>query len=34
MAAMYALRLTPFGRMCNAVRENAERPEFVGRPKR
>jgi branched-chain amino acid transport system permease protein len=30
MAAMYALRRTPFGRMCNAVRENAERAEFVG----
>jgi branched-chain amino acid transport system permease protein len=30
MAAMYALRRTPFGRMCNAVRENAERTQFVG----
>jgi branched-chain amino acid transport system permease protein len=30
MAAMYALRRTPFGRVCNAVRENAERAEFVG----
>ncbi len=30
MAAMYALRRTPFGRMCNAVRENAERAQFVG----
>jgi branched-chain amino acid transport system permease protein len=28
--AMYALTLTPFGRMCNAVRENPERVEFVG----
>jgi branched-chain amino acid transport system permease protein len=30
MLAMYALRCTPFGRMCNAVRENAERAQFVG----
>src|SRR6202030_441538 len=30
MLAMYALRRTPFGRMCNAVRENAERAQFVG----
>ena len=30
MVAMYALRRTPFGRMCNAVRENAERAQFVG----
>ena len=30
MAAMYALRRTPFGRMCNAVRENPERVQFVG----
>jgi branched-chain amino acid transport system permease protein len=30
MVAMYALGRTPFGRMCNAVRENAERAEFVG----
>jgi branched-chain amino acid transport system permease protein len=30
MAAMYALRRTPFGRMCNAVRENPERAQFVG----
>ena len=30
MAAMYALRRTPFGRMCNAVRENSERAQFVG----
>ena len=28
--AMYALTHTPFGRMCNAVRENPERVEFVG----
>ena len=27
---MYALTLTPFGRMCNAVRDNPERVEFVG----
>ena len=27
--AMYALTQTPFGRMCNAVRENPERVEFV-----
>jgi branched-chain amino acid transport system permease protein len=30
IAAMYALTRTPFGRMCNAVRENAERVEYVG----
>ena len=30
MIAMYALRRTPFGRMCNAVRENPERAQFVG----
>jgi branched-chain amino acid transport system permease protein len=30
MVAMFALRRTPFGRMCNAVRENAERAQFVG----
>ncbi|MDE3177251.1 MAG: branched-chain amino acid ABC transporter permease, partial [Pseudomonadota bacterium] len=30
VAAMYALTQTPFGRMCNAVRENPERVEFVG----
>jgi branched-chain amino acid transport system permease protein len=30
MVAMYALQHTPFGRMCNAVRENAERAQFVG----
>jgi len=28
--AMYALRRTPFGRMCNAVRENPERAQFIG----
>jgi branched-chain amino acid transport system permease protein len=27
---MYALTRTPFGRMCNAVRDNAERAQFVG----
>jgi len=27
---MYALTRTPFGRMCNAVRDNAERVQFVG----
>jgi branched-chain amino acid transport system permease protein len=27
---MYALTRTPFGRLCNAVRDNAERAEFVG----
>jgi branched-chain amino acid transport system permease protein len=27
---MYALTRTPFGRMCNAVRDNAERTQFVG----
>ncbi len=30
IAAMYALTRTPFGRMCNAVRENGERVEYVG----
>jgi branched-chain amino acid transport system permease protein len=30
IVAMYALTLTPFGRMCNAVRDNPERAEFVG----
>jgi branched-chain amino acid transport system permease protein len=30
MVAMYALRQTPFGRMCNAVRENPERAQFIG----
>lgn len=28
--AMYAFTRTPLGRMCNAVRENPERAEFVG----
>ncbi len=28
--AMYGLTRTPFGRMCNAVRENDERVEFIG----
>ncbi len=28
--AMYAFTRTPFGRMCNAVRDNPERAEFVG----
>jgi branched-chain amino acid transport system permease protein len=27
---MYALTRTPFGRLCNAVRENPERVEFIG----
>jgi branched-chain amino acid transport system permease protein len=27
---MYALTRTPFGRICNAVRENFERSEFIG----
>jgi branched-chain amino acid transport system permease protein len=30
IAAIYALTRTPFGRMCNAVRENPDRAEFVG----
>ncbi|HXY99412.1 MAG TPA: hypothetical protein VEI03_05400 [Stellaceae bacterium] len=30
MMAMYALSRTPFGRMCNAVRDNPERAEFIG----
>lgn len=30
IVAMYAITRTPFGRMCNAVRENPERAEFVG----
>jgi len=30
MMAMYALTRTPFGHMCNAVRENSERAQFVG----
>ena len=29
-AAMYAFTRTPLGRMCNAVRDNPERAEFVG----
>ena len=29
-AAMYAFTRTPMGRMCNAVRDNPERAEFVG----
>ena len=29
-AAMYAFTLTPLGRIANAVRDNAERAEFVG----
>jgi branched-chain amino acid transport system permease protein len=29
-AAMYAITRTPFGRMCNAVRENPERVAFIG----
>src|SRR4030095_84502 len=29
-ALMYALTQTPFGRMCNAVRDNPERVRFVG----
>jgi branched-chain amino acid transport system permease protein len=28
--AMHALTKTPFGRLCNAVRDNAERAQFVG----
>ncbi|OSQ49470.1 branched-chain amino acid ABC transporter permease [Thalassospira alkalitolerans] len=28
--AMYALTCTPFGRICNAVRDNAERVRFIG----
>ena len=28
--AMYALSRTPLGRICNAVRDNAERVEFIG----
>ena len=34
VVAMYALTRTPFGRMCNAVRDNPERVEFVGYPPR
>ena len=30
MLLMYAIRRTPLGRMCNAVRENTERVQFVG----
>jgi branched-chain amino acid transport system permease protein len=30
IVAMYALTRTPFGQMCNAVRENPERVEFIG----
>lgn len=30
IALMYALTRTPFGRMCNAVRDNPERAQFVG----
>jgi len=30
MAAMYAFTRTPLGRMCNAVRDNPERAEFIG----
>ncbi len=30
MIAMYLLTKTPFGRMCNAVRDNPERAQFVG----
>ena len=30
MLAMYAFTRTPLGRMCNAVRDNPERAEFVG----
>jgi branched-chain amino acid transport system permease protein len=30
IVAMYALTKTPFGRMCNAVRENPERVQFIG----
>lgn len=30
MAAMYLFTRTPLGRMCNAVRDNPERAEFVG----
>jgi branched-chain amino acid transport system permease protein len=30
MILMYAITRTPLGRMCNAVRENPERVEFVG----
>lgn len=30
VALMYAITRTPLGRMCNAVRDNPERAEFVG----
>jgi branched-chain amino acid transport system permease protein len=30
IAAMYALTRTPFGRLCNAVRDNPERVQYVG----
>ena len=30
VGAMYLLTKTPFGRMCNAVRDNQQRAEFVG----
>jgi branched-chain amino acid transport system permease protein len=30
IAAMYALTRTPFGRICNAVRENPERVQYIG----
>jgi branched-chain amino acid transport system permease protein len=30
MVAMYAITCTPFGRICNAVRENPERARFIG----
>jgi branched-chain amino acid transport system permease protein len=30
MIAMYALTRTPLGRMCNAVRDNPERVQFIG----
>jgi branched-chain amino acid transport system permease protein len=30
MIAMYALTRTPFGRACNAVRDNPERAQFIG----
>ena len=30
IAVMYSLTKTPFGRMCNAVRDNPQRAEFVG----
>lgn len=30
VAAMYALTRTPFGRICNAVRDNPERVQYIG----